>query len=75
MPVAIEPGRFGKYKIYHFILQEVKNNLLAAAVQIHDELIKLNSYICKVHLVPKFGQGPKGVESNYLKEKYLSDLR
>ena len=32
MPVATEPRRFGKHKKYHIILQ----NLLAAAVQIHD---------------------------------------
>ena len=36
MPVAKEPWRFGKHKTYHIILQEVRNTLLAAAVQIHD---------------------------------------
>ena len=40
MPVAIEPRRFGKHKIYHIIPQEVGNNLLAAAVQIHDVIDK-----------------------------------
>ena len=40
MPVAIEPRRFGKHKIYHIILQEEKNNLLAAGVQIHDVIDK-----------------------------------
>ena len=40
MLVAIEPRRFGKHKIYHIILQEVRNNLLAAAVQIHDVIDK-----------------------------------
>ena len=34
MPVAVEPRRFGKHKIYHIILQEVRNNVLADAVQI-----------------------------------------
>ena len=36
MPVAKEPWRFGKHKMYHIILQEVRNTLLAATVQIHD---------------------------------------
>ena len=37
VPIAIEPRRFGKHKIYHIIPQEMrKQSLLAAAVQIHD---------------------------------------
>ena len=40
MPVATEPRRFGKHKIYHIILQEVTKHLLAAAVQIHDVIDK-----------------------------------
>ena len=40
MPVALEPRRSGKHKIYHIILEEVRNNLLAAAVKIHDVIDK-----------------------------------
>ena len=40
MPVAIEPRRFGKHKIYHIILQEVRKQFLAAAVHIHDVIDK-----------------------------------
>ena len=40
MPVAIEPMRFGKHKIYHIMLQEVTKQFLAAAVQIHDVIDK-----------------------------------
>ena len=37
VPIAIEPRRFGKHKIYDIILQEMrKQSLLAATVQIHD---------------------------------------
>ena len=38
MPVAIESRRFAKNKIYHIIsyFKKSENNLLAAAVQIHD---------------------------------------
>ena len=40
MPVAIEPRRFGKHRIYHIILQEVRKQSLAAAIQIHDVIDK-----------------------------------
>ena len=40
MPVAIEPRRFVKHKVYHIILQEVRKQSLAAAVQIHDVIDK-----------------------------------
>ena len=40
MSVAIEPRRFGKHKIYHITLQEVRKQSLAAAVQIHDVIDK-----------------------------------
>ena len=36
MLVAINPRRFGKHKICNIILQEVRKQSLAAAVQIHD---------------------------------------
>ena len=38
--VAKEPRRFGKHKTYHTILQEVRKQSLAAAVQIHDVIDK-----------------------------------
>ena len=67
MPVAIEPRRFGKHKIYHIIFQEVRKQALAAAVQIHDALIKMNIFICKLKytLRQRLDRG-QGVESNYL---------
>ena len=40
MPVEIEPRRFGKHRICHIILQEVRKQSLAAAVQIHDVIDK-----------------------------------
>ena len=42
MSAAIEPRRFGKHKIYHIIsyFKKWENNLLAAAVQIHDVIVK-----------------------------------
>ena len=40
MPVAKEPWRFGKHETYHIILQEVRKQSLAAAVQIRDIIDK-----------------------------------
>ena len=40
MPVVLEPKRFGKHKIYHIILEEVRNNFLAPAVKIHNVIDK-----------------------------------
>ena len=51
MPISIEPRRFGKHKIYHIILQEVRKQSLAATLQIHDVIDKnehfhLQSTLC-----------------------------
>ena len=67
MPVAKEPWRFGKHKMYHIILQEVRNTLLAAAVQIHDVTDKNEHFhLQSTPFCQRLDRG-QGVESNYLK--------
>ena len=66
MPVAIEPRRFVNHKTYHIILQEVRklNNLLAAAVQIHDVIDKNEHFhLQSTPLRQRLDRG-QGVESN-----------
>ena len=60
MLVAKEPWRFGKPKTHHIVLQEVIKQFLAAAVQIHDAIDKMNIFICKVHLCANIQTGAKG---------------
>ena len=65
MPIAIEPSRFCKHKIYHIILGEVKNNFLGAAVQIHVVIQNIQYlHLQSTPLHPQFDSG-QGVESNY----------
>ena len=66
MPVVIELRRFAKHKIYRMILQEVTNNLLAAAVQNHDVIDKNEHFHLQSTPCANVWAGGQGVESNYL---------
>ena len=65
MSVAIQPRRFCEHKLYHIILQEVKN-LLRAAVQIHDVIHNIeHNHLQSTPLHQCLDRG-QGVELNYL---------
>ena len=74
MPVAIEPGRFGKHKIYHIILQEVKNNLSAAAVQIHDVIDKNEHFHLQSTPCANGWTGAKGSNRITLKAQIITTI-
>ena len=72
MPVTIELRRLGKHIIYHIILQEVRKQFLAAAVQIHDVINKNEHFhLQSTPLRQRLDRG-QGVKSNYLKNVFLS---
>ena len=68
MPVAIEPRRLGKHKIY-MIFQEVRKKS-AAEVQIHDVIDKNAHFHVQSTLCANAWTWGQEVESNYLKVRY-----
>ena len=80
MPVAIEPRRFGKHKYIISYFKKWENNLLAAAVQIHDVIYKNEHFHLQSTPCANVWTGAKGsnritlkVFSVRLKKLSLSD--